>query len=365
VQQVPAPQKQKKKKKVWPWIVGVIALLLAAAVVFCIFWVNPYFTRKNAYEKAMECLEQNDFDGALENFEIAGDYEDAATYLEGLQEKENRYTYAVQAMGEDRYDDAWAAFSDLDAYRDAPQKVQECLLQLALGCLSRQSVEDASFYVDDMDEDTYAAFMEIYERDYADLQVFAILESLLDARNKAENGEAPVLYDIIKAESSGLAAIEDLPMFADPALEELVAAYAQGVQEQLGAFTEDGKIDNYDFYEGAYLRSYAVETLISEYGFLEEREDLSKVYEGTAVYFEAIMALQLALEDQLETVQTVKGADGKLEKRFVTTGKSLWGSYTEILSGLTSEDWLAFPYGKNLTEGAPTVDSEISELYNY
>jgi len=61
----------------------------------------------------------------------------------------------------------------------------------------------------------------------------------------------------------------------------------------------------------------------------------------------------------------VQGASGKLEKRFVTTGKALWGSYTEIRSGLTVDDLIAFPYGKNLKEGAPTVESDVSDLYSY
>lgn len=59
----------------------------------------------------------------------------------------------------------------------------------------------------------------------------------------------------------------------------------------------------------------------------------------------------------------LRGEDGKLEKRFVTTGKSLWGSYTEILEGLTEEDLIAFPYGKHVKEGAETVESDLSELY--
>ena len=42
-----------------------------------------------------------------------------------------------------------------------------------------------------------------------------------------------------------------------------------------------------------------------------------------------------------------------------------WGSYTEILSGLTADDLIAFPYGKNLKEGAPTVESDPSGLYSY
>ena len=59
----------------------------------------------------------------------------------------------------------------------------------------------------------------------------------------------------------------------------------------------------------------------------------------------------------------VQGEDGLLEKRYVVTGKSLWGSYTEILEGLSAEDLIAFPYGKNLKVGAPAVESDISSLY--
>ena len=57
------------------------------------------------------------------------------------------------------------------------------------------------------------------------------------------------------------------------------------------------------------------------------------------------------------------GEGGKLEKRFVTTGKALWGSYTEILSGITAEDLIAFPYGKNVKDGVPAVEGDMSNLY--
>ena len=59
----------------------------------------------------------------------------------------------------------------------------------------------------------------------------------------------------------------------------------------------------------------------------------------------------------------LQGEDGKLEKRYVTTGKALWGSYTEILSGMTEEDLLAFPYGKNVKEGVPVVQGDYSNMY--
>ncbi len=59
----------------------------------------------------------------------------------------------------------------------------------------------------------------------------------------------------------------------------------------------------------------------------------------------------------------VAGEDGLLEKRYVTTGKSLWGSYTEILEGLGEEDLVAFPYGKTVKPGVETVESDLSVLY--
>lgn len=61
----------------------------------------------------------------------------------------------------------------------------------------------------------------------------------------------------------------------------------------------------------------------------------------------------------------VLGEDGLLEKRPVTVGKSLWGSYTEILSGLAETDMIAFPYGKNVVPGATTVEGDLSDLYGY
>ena len=69
--------------------------------------------------------------------------------------------------------------------------------------------------------------------------------------------------------------------------------------------------------------------------------------------------------DDGEAYVYVRGAHNKLEKRYVTTGKSLWGSYTEIRSGLSAEDYVAFPYGKTVKAGAPTQEGDTSSLYGY
>ena len=57
-----------------------------------------------------------------------------------------------------------------------------------------------------------------------------------------------------------------------------------------------------------------------------------------------------------------RGDDNKLTKQYIETG-SLSDSGYEVLSGLSESDWVAFPYGKNVREGARTREGSVSELY--
>ena len=57
-----------------------------------------------------------------------------------------------------------------------------------------------------------------------------------------------------------------------------------------------------------------------------------------------------------------RGEDGRLEKTYVETGAVMWG-YTAILSGLSEADWIAFPYGKDVVDGAQTFEQENSDYY--
>lgn len=53
--------------------------------------------------------------------------------------------------------------------------------------------------------------------------------------------------------------------------------------------------------------------------------------------------------------------NGYLKKQYVVTGRTVYGSAIEIKSGLTDEDLIAFPYGKNAVEGAAVM--ETSNMY--
>ena len=57
-----------------------------------------------------------------------------------------------------------------------------------------------------------------------------------------------------------------------------------------------------------------------------------------------------------------RNANGRLEKTYVETGAVMWG-YTAILSGLSEDDWIAFPYGKDVVDGAETYEQETVDYY--
>lgn len=52
----------------------------------------------------------------------------------------------------------------------------------------------------------------------------------------------------------------------------------------------------------------------------------------------------------------IAGEDGRLKKQYVLTGKTVWGNSVEIKAGLSEEDRIAFPYGKNVKEGVLVSD---------
>lgn len=58
----------------------------------------------------------------------------------------------------------------------------------------------------------------------------------------------------------------------------------------------------------------------------------------------------------------VRGEDGKLHRQTVVTGKMVYGAYLEIKSGLTQDDYIAFPYGKNVTEGVNTETDDSGDM---
>ena len=59
----------------------------------------------------------------------------------------------------------------------------------------------------------------------------------------------------------------------------------------------------------------------------------------------------------------VRDENNKLRKQYIVTG-TLRDTGYEVLDGLSESDWIAFPYGKNVKEGAKTREASIGELYD-
>ena len=60
----------------------------------------------------------------------------------------------------------------------------------------------------------------------------------------------------------------------------------------------------------------------------------------------------------------IANEDNRLEKRYIETGKIIYGEQVEVKEGVTMEDRIAFPYGKNVKEGVKVKDmSEESGMF--
>ena len=109
---------------------------------------------------------------------------------------------------------------------------------------------------------------------------------------------------------------------------------------------------------------YPFTVFVDEDAALQENEYVSIQYSSAETSSGIYLEMPFVVKENAKSYVYVQNAEGILEKREVTTGKSLWGSYIEITSGLTMEDYIAFPYGKNIKDGAETVQAGIEELYS-
>jgi multidrug resistance efflux pump len=111
---------------------------------------------------------------------------------------------------------------------------------------------------------------------------------------------------------------------------------------------------------------------VSNYQFIAdlECEDELQTWDGGEVILDSasggekgLFALQAAYvrEDGGRNYVLKVGEDGRVYRQYVETGKVIYGGWhVEIISGLTLDDYIAFPYGKNAVEGAKAdYDSEV------
>jgi len=138
--------------------------------------------------------------------------------------------------------------------------------------------------------------------------------------------------------------------------------------------TYEGTITEIGTYPAENDMYYYGETNVSYYPykvFIEETADLQEGYYVSMTYEtqtqeEGIMYLENAFmrSENGGHYVYVRGADGLLEKRTIVVGEND-GYMSQVLSGLSETDSIAFPYGNSVKEGAPTVDGTWDDLYGY
>lgn len=99
----------------------------------------------------------------------------------------------------------------------------------------------------------------------------------------------------------------------------------------------------------------------NDYVDIQYQKDTSAEESGSSLYLESMFIRT----DNGKSYVMARGEDGRLEQRWVQTGRDLWGSYTQIRGGLTVDDYVAFPYGRDVVEGAHTQEATADQLYNY
>ena len=111
---------------------------------------------------------------------------------------------------------------------------------------------------------------------------------------------------------------------------------------------------------------YPFKVFVSDEANLQEGDYVDMSYQnsagsdGNSLYLESMFVRT----ENGKSYVMARGENGKLEKRWVQTGRNLWGSYTQIRGGLTVDDFVAFPYGRSVTEGAGTTESTPDKFYS-
>lgn len=126
--------------------------------------------------------------------------------------------------------------------------------------------------------------------------------------------------------------------------------------------------DNYSYGANPNTSTYEFTAVFTEtegiynYMYFDITINSGSSTEGSGFYIEKMYVR----DDDGGSYVMKKGTDNRLAKQYVQTGKSLSGGYyVEIKAGLSMNDSIAFPYGKNIREGMKTRPMGSDEDFEY
>ena len=131
----------------------------------------------------------------------------------------------------------------------------------------------------------------------------------------------------------------------------------------------DFPTDNGSYWGGdsnSNVSYYPFKVFVSEDANLQAGDYVDMSYQKTVSDGGSSLYLQTMFirSENGKSYVLLRGEDGRLEQRWVQTGRDLWGSYTQIRGGLTVDDYVAFPYGRDVKPGAATVEATADQLYS-
>ena len=136
----------------------------------------------------------------------------------------------------------------------------------------------------------------------------------------------------------------------------------EGTVVEIGQFPEEG--DRYNYGVSQNVSYYPYKVFIDGSVSLQDGNYVSMTLQAGGEESSGLYIQNFFLRSEgVSSYVYVRNAEGLLEKRPVKTGTSLGGSYTEIVEGLTADDFVAFPYGKTVKEGVPTQEGTWDNLY--
>ncbi len=363
----PAP----KKKKTGLIVAIVLILVLAIGGVGVFLYIQHQ--NQEAYDAAMEMLENRDYDGALAAFTELGSFEDAAEQADELAELQAKYDAAVALVNDHEYEEAAAAFKKLKDYRDSKEYVESKINYQRAAYLMESAAEgdlSAMSVVEGYGEDTampdtekfanyllYGCAAEAFEEvgDYADAADRASECWLNVALIELEWGEF----------SSALGYIEKLN---DEDASALNTAYqescadGQFLADIAGAFAlwyDDADAYNFDqeiqlardliqpytdrAFEDAALKTH-MESFLNALDIMESSLDTDGYVYDWVTYYEG-MAIVYALGDELQEGYSVFSGNADYMDWFVGYGEST-AAYPYIEADI--QDWYDYEASADL-----------------
>lgn len=107
---------------------------------------------------------------------------------------------------------------------------------------------------------------------------------------------------------------------------------------------------------------YPMKVFVEEDANLQDGDAVDMTYSSNGSSDTWYLESMFVRNDNGSNFVYIRNDKGLLEKRTIQIGNST-GGYTEIKSGLTTDDFIAFPYGNDVVNGAKTKEATIEDLY--